>query len=227
MFFNKNTVASTATNTTGGDGTSAPTTAGDSAPVQSVPIWKFAKVNDKVKEMEAALKKYQDQEKQKQEEEAKAKGEYQKLLDAEKQAREKLALENQQLLTMIQQKELSSIVMKEVAKLSPNDADDVLRFIDLSKFSVDETGNVPTLKETLEKLKTDKPYLFGQPANQVNPIENGRPAAGADALSAIESEYRALLTKSQSISQQLSPDEAKRLRMLSVQLTNLKKEQKK
>lgn len=195
---------------------------------QVIPLWKFKQANDKLKETENALKKYQEAEKQKQDEEAKAKGEFEKLILLERQEKDKLALEKAQLIEERKREKLESAVLKEVAKHSANDAEDVLKFVDISKLPVDENGQVTGLKEIIEKLKTDKPYLFGKVAGTaVDPNENGRPAPASDALKAVEAEYMQLLQKSQTPGKGLSPEEVKRLGSLTRQLHKLKSEQKK
>ena len=193
---------------------------------QQVPLWKLKQATDKLKDQEALLKKYQDAERQKQEDEAKAKGDFEKILSTERQEKEKLAREKDELVQQRKQDKLESAVLKEVSKHSPNDSDDVLKFIDLAKLTVDESGHVSGVKEAVEKLKSEKPYLFGS-TTKVNPDENGKSAAGSDALKALETEYHALLSKSQTPGSGVTPDESRRLGFLARQLSKLKQEQKK
>lgn len=53
-------------------------------------------------------------------------------------------------------------ILKSVSK-DAHDADDVFKFIDRDSFEIDEkTGEVTNLKEVLDDLRKDKPYLFAQ-----------------------------------------------------------------
>ena len=72
--------------------------------------------------------------------------------------------------------------VKEKAK----DTDDLVRFLDIAKLDLDETGNIKGLDEQLKTLKESNPYLFDteqqepkpNPTNGVNP-----PASNANVKS--------------------------------------------
>ena len=53
----------------------------------------------------------------------------------------------------------SSIKIKAVTEKA-KDASDLIKFLDISKLEIDETGNVKGLDDQLKVLKETKPYLF-------------------------------------------------------------------
>ena len=228
LIFNKNTQSAPTGGTTQNPQEGDPS-ASAGAKGEVVPLWKLSKTNEKLKEIEAQfqatqakLKQFEDAERKKQEDEAKAKGEFEKLLAQKEQERLSAIEEKEKLQRQRELDKLEMVVMKEVNKLSPNDPDDVLKFLDVSKFQMDNNGQIANLKESLDKLKADKPYLFGKTSGRVDPEENGRPAVGSEALKVAESEHAKLLSKSQTVGQGLTPDEKARMRHLHVQIQKLK-----
>lgn len=229
MFLNKNTQA-------GNEGGQSTTTEGEPNATagakgeEKVPMWKLAKAADrareienKLKDAESKLKAFEDAEKKKAEDEARSKGEFEKLLSTEKEEKNRILTEKTELEKRVARERLEAKALKEILKFSPNDPEDVLRFVDLATLSIDDSGHVANLKESVEKLKTEKPYLFGKTSNSANPDENGRPAAGAEALKAAEMEYKQLLSKSQTQGQSLTPDEIRRMRILRMDQVKNKK----
>lgn len=230
MFWNKNTQAGNeggnSTTTEGGEPNATAGAKGN----ETVPMWKLTKtaekakeVENKLKEAESKLRAFEEAEKKKKDDEALAKGEYEKLIQSEREEKNRVLSEKQALEERVARERLEAKALKEILKFAPNDPEDVLRFVDITTLSIDDSGHVANLKESVEKLKTEKPYLFGKTSNSANPDENGRPAAGAEALKAAEMEYKQLLSKSQTQGQSLTPDEIRRMRILRMDQVKNKK----
>lgn len=71
---------------------------------------------------------------------------------------------------------LSSEIKLAAMKMSANDPDDVLAFIDKSKIELKEDGSIKGLEEQINALKEAKPYLFV--AAPPNPNLPGNPNGG-------------------------------------------------
>lgn len=141
-----------------------------------IPYSKFQKKNEELKAAQAELEKFRMAEKAKQEEELKKNQQFETLL---KQKEEELAaLQTTVAKTEAEKKQyvVRTTVLDKIRALDPINADDILAFVDLSKFDIGEDGKIPGLDEVVQKLKTEKPYLFK--TGKANPSENGKPNPG-------------------------------------------------
>jgi hypothetical protein len=180
-----------------------------------VPYHKFQKVNENLKLVMDKLAEYEAKEKAKQDDELKKAGEFQKLLDLKETENKQLKTQLEQLIGERKQEKINSILLKEISKKDPHDAEDVLRLIDRGKLTVKEVDNgivVDGVDTELENLKNAKPHLFKVVNNDNRqPGENGKPNAGT--MESVEAEFKILQAKAQ-----LTPIELARMRTLSEQL---------
>ncbi|GGF88419.1 phage scaffolding protein [Paenibacillus abyssi] len=61
------------------------------------------------------------------------------------------------------QRIINTEIRSEARALNANDASDVLSFVDKTKVTIDDEGNVIGAKEAVEAVKAAKPYLFKAP----------------------------------------------------------------
>lgn len=141
-----------------------------------IPYHKFQKKNEELKAISAELEKFKAAEKAKQEEELKKNQQFETLLQ-QKEA------ELLQLKTTVAEKEaesrkfiIKSAVMDKIHSADPINSEDILAFVDLTKFEIGEEGKIPGIEEAILKIKTEKPYLFKN--SKPNPSENGKPNPG-------------------------------------------------
>lgn len=124
---------------------------------------KMADLRDKAKK----AKEYEDLRKKDEEEKLKAQGEYQKL--AEQKDQELNALKE-----TVKAKELNLAITQLAMQAGVIDVDAVLALIDKTAISFDEEGKVQGVKEAVDGLLTQKPYLVGKKTqtlgNPTNPV---------------------------------------------------------
>ena len=145
---------------------------------KTIPYDRFKEVNDTLKSertaKEAIEKKLAEYENKKLEEEKNYLAISEKAKKEAEEARAKMTeIENKRVK---ERKEFS--IGLEAKSQGINDIDDAIRLIDVSQIEVDENGNVVGVKEAIEKMKKDKPYLFSQENGGWKP-ETGKVNANA------------------------------------------------
>lgn len=143
----------------------------------TVPLYKLKNASDKLKNAEAELEKYKTKEQDEKEDKLKKDKKYEELLSEKDKSIEELKSVNDELLSEKQLNKVYSIVTKEVAKFTPHDIDDVIKFIDLSDLDIDDNGKIDNsvVKKKIEEVKKAKPYLFGTSKNDtIETSENGK-----------------------------------------------------
>jgi len=159
-----------------------------------VPLYKFKKLNDQLKEKEAKLKKIEDEKVKEQEADMKKKGELEGLLSKKEERITSLTAEIESIKDQMKSAMIKSIIMQEANKFNPYDERDVLNNINMSKIEVGEDAagaiTVNGAEAEIIKLKKDKPYLFKAKADDKKiDEENERIKATPES---IEIEFRKL-----------------------------------
>jgi len=184
-----------------------------------VPYHKFQKVNDEAKTLREKLAEIEAKEKAKQEEELKKAGEFQKLLEQKDSELKATKTQLEQLIGERKQEKINSVLLREISKKDPFDAEDVLRLLDKGKFvikEIDGSITVDGVDAELENLKKSKPHLFKTKKDDTrNGDENGKPNSGN--LDSVEVEFKILQAKAN-----LTPQELAKMRQLANQLQKLR-----
>lgn len=155
---------------------------------QTVPYYKFKKVNDTLSKLQGDLDKINQTKQAEDEAKAKANGEFEKLLADKNSEVEKLAGELTGLQGKIKQGKIDSLINSEISKENPQDADVVLSLInkDIIEVIEGEDGSVNKIKgitKEIERLKKEKPYLFKDGENsKAKGSDNGRPTGDNKSL---------------------------------------------
>lgn len=149
----------------------------DPEPDNRIPYDRFKKVNDENK----ALK-----EKITENENIKTEAEKKKLVDEGKwqeaaELAEKKSKEAEEKITLIEKSQNDKSREFEIAieakNQGINDIKDAVKLIDIKDITIDEDGTFTGIKEAIEKLKTDKPYLFDLNGNGVG-VHSDKPKSG-------------------------------------------------
>ena len=144
----------------------------------TVPYYKLKKEVDKRRELEEKLTALEQAELKRQEDAARKKGDFEKLLESEKQRSQTLAQELDSIKGYVKQTSIKQQVLSEIIKHNPQDASDVLRFIEIEKLDIEDSENevkVLNVDKVVENLKQNKPYLFAnKDVNNFNPLENSK-----------------------------------------------------
>lgn len=155
---------------------------------ETVPLYKFKKANDRLKETQAELEKYKKAEQEKQEKELLEQKNFEALL-AKKDADIKERDSKIESFTRKEKEDkINKALAREIKKHKPNDPEDVLLFVNKGAITIVEddegTFKIEGVEEQVEALKKSKPYLFGKAGSQKkddkkSDDENNKSNAGA------------------------------------------------
>lgn len=127
-----------------------------------------------LEDAEAKLQEIEDAKKAEEEEKAKKNGEFEKLLEDQK-------AENEKLRNQLNENRKSQAIAKVASELGSRDPELVKQII-AGQIEVSEDGTVDEakVKELVEGVKTDKPFLFGEPEKKNIGSEGGAPQGGSE-----------------------------------------------
>lgn len=128
-----------------------------------VPLYKFKKLNDQLKEKEEKLKKFEFEQTKRQEDEMKKKGELEGLLSKKEEKILGLESEIQNIKNRMKDETVKNIILKEANKFNPFDETDILNNINMSNIEIHEEDgkiNISGIESEINGLKKNKPYLF-------------------------------------------------------------------
>lgn len=155
----------------GGEGGKAPE-GGDG---KTIPVESYNVVASKLREANAKLKEFEDQKKANEDKSLAEQGKF-------KELHEKAENEKKELQAKFDNLVKTDKVKTIATKLGANNADVVVRLLDLGKIKLSEDGSVDEGEVTklVEALKSSDAYLFGgqQPANPVGNGSGGSPEGG-------------------------------------------------
>lgn len=150
----------------GGDGETIPKASYDAV------AEKYRKEKEAREKAEADLKKINDAKKLEEEEKAKKNGEFEKLVSERDE-------EIKALKTQMSEMAKSQAISKIASELGSRDPELVKQIV-AGKIEVSEDGTVDEakVKELVEGVKTEKPFLFGEPEKKTIGNEGGAPDGG-------------------------------------------------
>lgn len=106
---------------------------------------------------------------------------------------EALQKSNEELMQKHQRTIIESAIKFEAVKAKAKDANDLTKFLDVSKLEIDEKGNISGLDVQINELKEQKAYLFDsdKPASSsgTNPANN-KTAGGRTEVEELQDSYK-------------------------------------
>lgn len=126
-----------------------------------------------LEDAEAKLKQFEDAKKAEEDERAKKNGEFEKLLEEQKS-------ENEKLRGQMKEMAKSQAISKIASELGSRDPE-LVKSIVAGQIEVSEDGKVDEakIKELVEGVKTEKPFLFGEAEKPNIGNDGGAPAGGS------------------------------------------------